>query len=116
MEEKIVDENLEWVTESNVKLGDLIDSVCYWGVERNITAEGGATALSQTKKMAEELQEFIDAKTYDESVDALGDMFVVLIQMHRLRGVMLEESLEAAWEQIRHRKGHMSEGIFIKEE
>ena len=118
MEEKIVDENLEYVTtdmEGAMKLMDLFDSVCYWGIARNITAGGGATALSQTKKMAEELQEFIDAKTHDESVDALGDMFVVLIQMHRLRGVMLDESLEAAWEQIKHRKGKMVDGVFVKE-
>ena len=92
-----------------------IDNVCVWGAARNITAAGGATALSQCKKMAEELQEFIDAKTEEEAVDALGDMFVVVIQMHRLRGVLLNESLTAAWEQIKDRKGTMIDGVFVKE-
>lgn len=93
-----------------------IDDVCAWGRARNITADGGATALSQSKKMAEELQEFIDAETEDEAIDALGDMFVVLIQMHRLRGVPLATSLEAAWEQIKDRKGTMVDGVFVKEQ
>lgn len=93
-----------------------IDDVTGWGIARNITAAGGATALSQAKKMAEELQEFIDAKTEKERIDALGDMFVVLIQMHRLAGFTLEETLEAAWNEIKDRRGHMEKGVFIKDE
>lgn len=114
----LIDENLAYVIpvdpDACQNFLKTIDKVCHWGYERNITADGGATALSQCKKMAEELQEFIDAKTSEEAVDALGDMFVVLIQMHRLRGVMLEESLEQAWNQIKDRTGRMENGIFIK--
>lgn len=94
---------------------ELIDRVCEWGVERNITAEGGATALSQTKKMFEEVQEFVDAKTDEEAKDAVGDMLVVLIQMCRLRGYDLRECLSGAWDEIKFRKGKMIEGVFVKE-
>lgn len=114
------DEKLAYVLPAddgeNERFLDNIDRVCEWGVARNITAEGGATALSQCKKMAEELQEFIDAKTSEEAVDALGDMFVVLIQMHRLRGVLLIDSLDQAWNQIKDRKGTMIDGVFVKEQ
>lgn len=92
-----------------------IDRVCVWGAERNITAEGGATALSQCKKMAEELQEFIDAKTPEEAQDAVGDMLVVLIQIARLRGIYLSDALEGAWNEIKDRKGKMVDGVFVKE-
>ena len=94
---------------------DTIDKVCEWGVDRNITAEGGATALSQCKKMAEELQEFIDAKTPEEASDAVGDMLVVLVQIARLRGIYFSDALEGAWNEIKERKGRMESGIFIKE-
>lgn len=112
------DKNIFYVCDEpdDAQLKVLIDNVCTWGFERNITAEGGATALSQTKKMAEELQEFIDAKTEKERIDALGDMFVVLIQMHRLAGYTLEHTLEAAWLEIKDRRGHMEKGVFIKDE
>lgn len=97
------------------RMMDLIDNICEWGIERNITAEGGATALSQCKKMAEELQEFIDAKTPEEAQDAVGDMLVVLVQIARLRGIYLSDALEGAWNEIKDRKGTMIDGVFVKE-
>lgn len=92
-----------------------IDKICVWGTARNITADGGATALSQTKKMAEELQEFIDAKTPEEAEDAVGDMFVVLVQICRLRGILLTDAVESAYNEIKDRKGTMKDGVFVKE-
>ena len=113
------DENLAYVMTvdggSLQKFLDQIDRICEWGSDRNITADGGATALSQTKKMAEELQEFIDAKTPEEAQDAIGDMFVVLVQMCRLRGILLDEAVDGAWNEIKNRKGRMENGIFVKE-
>lgn len=113
------DENLAFVApldqDSMYHFINLIDKVCVWGAARNITADGGATALSQCKKMAEELQEFIDAKTPEEAQDAVGDMLVVLIQIARLRGIYLSDALEGAWNEIKDRKGKMVDGVFVKE-
>ena len=92
-----------------------MDKIMQWGIARNITAEGGATALSQTKKMFEEVQEFVDATTHEEAKDAIGDIFVVLIQMCRLRGYKLDECLAGAWDEIKDRKGTMIDGVFVKE-
>lgn len=114
------DHNIPYVLppsdEAEWKFLENIDLICEWGVDRNITEEGGATALSQTKKMAEELQEFIDAKTHQEAVDAIGDMFVVLVQMARLRGIYLTDAVQCAYNEIKHRRGRMENGIFIKEQ
>lgn len=113
------DENLEYVLPADdlesQRFLTLIDRVCEWGVERNITAEGGATALTQSRKMAEELQEFIDAKTPEEASDAIGDMLVMIVQMARLRGIYLSDALEGAWNEIKDRKGTMVDGVFVKE-
>lgn len=98
-----------------LQLALLIDNVCFWGMARNITAEGGATALTQSSKLFEEAQEFVDATTHEEAKDAIGDCLVVLIQMCRLRGYDMVDCLKGAWEEIQHRKGTMRDGIFYKE-
>ena len=113
------DVNLTYVLtandDDNARFLETIDKICEWGVDRNITSFGGATALSQTKKMAEELQEFIDAKTPEEAEDAIGDMFVVLVQMARLRGIYLSYAVQSAYDEIKDRKGTMINGVFVKE-
>jgi len=48
-------------------------------------------------------------------MDAIGDMFVVLTIMAAQNGMMIEDCIDAAWQQIRDRKGKMVDGIFIKE-
>lgn len=114
----IIDKNVTRISDVVQKPASMVanmSKVMQWGVERNITAEGGATALSQTKKMFEEVQEFVDAKTDEEAKDAIGDIFVVLIQMCRLRGYKLDGCLAGAWDEIKDRKGRMVDGVFVKE-
>ena len=62
-----------------------------------------------------QLQEFVDAETPEEAQDAIGDMFVMLIQIARLRGIYLSDALESAWNEIKDRKGTMIDGVFVKE-
>lgn len=115
----MTDNNIDYVLEQSdvhaFEFLETIDKVCEWGIARNITAEGGATSITQCVKMAEELQEFIDAKNDAEAQDAIGDMFVVLIQIARLRGIFLDDALKSAWNEIKNRKGTMVNGVFVKE-
>lgn len=39
----------------------LADNIFYWGIDRNITSEGGASALSQVQKLKEEVEELEQA-------------------------------------------------------
>jgi NTP pyrophosphatase (non-canonical NTP hydrolase) len=65
------------------------------------------------------VQELRDALIHgnkEEAIDGIGDTVVCLINVCALLDVNLTDCLEAAYEQIKHRKGHMNEqGIFVKE-
>lgn len=117
----------------------LIYKINNWGVERNITDEGGATVLSQMSKMQEEFAEFlatwdslqvlrikkdklsevdyslIKSRLRTRLEDDFGDMLVCLIQAMRLAKTDFESCLECAWQDIRLRKGRMENGKFIKD-
>lgn len=106
------------IADSDEHFCGLIYLCAQWGVDRNITRQGGATAFSQMKKLQEELTELRDALIVENDkkvVDGIGDMLVVLIQVCRLSGITLTEALEAAWNDIKDRKGKMVDGVFVKE-
>ena len=95
----------------------LIDSVIHWGQERNII--GGASALDQQEKLEEEVEEIRTAlESGDGSgvVDGIGDTMVVLIMQASILGLRIEDCLEAAYNEIEHRKGRLLDGKFVKEE
>mgnify|MGYP000877829867 CR=1 FL=1 len=93
----------------------LTDKICLWGMERNITAEGGATSYTQIPKLIEEVHEFAGARSEEEAKLEFGDILVVCIQIARLRGLDMVECLELAYDKIRDRKGRMIDGRFVKE-
>lgn len=118
------------------KLEDFVDLINQWGVDRNITAEGGATVMAQMSKMMEEFAEFLgtwDAITErccpsevgellhhhpelkEKLEDDFGDMLVCLIQAMRLAGTDMRTCLAKSWEDIKDRKGTMINGKFVKE-
>lgn len=94
------------------------DRVFEWGVARNITAHGGATALSQIKKLKEEvaeLEEGLELKDEGKVIDGIGDTLVVLLNICRLSGMSLDQCLFVAYNEIKDRKGTMIDGVFVKE-
>lgn len=102
-------------TDSGTEFVALVDAICWWGRERNITAEGGATSYTQIPKLIEEVYEFRDATTEDEAKLEFGDILVVCIQIARLRGLDMVECLDLAYQKIKDRKGRMIDGRFVKE-
>lgn len=95
------------------------DEVFYWALARNITEAGGATSLSQIKKLKEEAEELEEALISGDTKNIqleLGDVIVVLLNICRLSGVDLTDCLESAFEKIKDRKGKMIDGVFVKEE
>lgn len=88
-----------------------------WGRDRKIIQHG--KPMGQALKTREEAYELIEAIAQDnrtEIIDAIGDIGVTLLMQCAIQGVTFTECLEAAYAQIKDRKGHLTpEGIFVKE-
>lgn len=97
------------------RVGDVVEKVCQWAEDRNITAEGGATSYTQIPKLFEEVGEFRDAPDEQNAKEEFGDILVVCIQIARLRGLDMVECLELAYNKIKDRKGRLENGVFIKD-
>lgn len=106
---------------------ELIDNVIQWAADRNILE--GSTVIKQLDKTSEEFNElqravalclesdYHNARMYkEEVVDAYGDILVTLIISAKMLDIDLEDALAQAYEVIRHRKGKMISGRFVKEE
>ena len=98
---------------------ELFDNIYQWGLKRGITVENGATGISQLKKLREEFDELEEGLVTGEVpkiADSIGDLIVVLQQIARLEGIPLQRCVEAAWEDIKDRKGQMRHGVFVKQD
>ena len=92
------------------------DDIRRWASARNLIA--GSDPKSQMLKLAEEIGELAGALARgkeSEADDAIGDMVVVLTILCEQRGVLIEQCIEGAWNEIKDRKGRMVNGVFIKE-
>ena len=92
------------------------ERVTQWAKDRNII--GGTTPKDQFGKLVEEVKELRDAiEEYDlpDIVDAIGDCSVVLAIIAAQCGLTFEQCQEAAWKEIKDRKGRIENGVFVKE-
>ena len=98
--------------------GDLItlsEKVKQWHYDRNLIA--GSTDKDQYLKLIQEAGERSDNICKgNDLADDIGDMMVVLINIAERNGLTLAQCLEVAWDDIKHRKGRMVDGVFVKEE
>ena len=92
------------------------DRVTQWAIDRNII--GGTTAKDQFGKLKEEIDELYGAiceNNLPETIDAIGDCSVVLAIIAAQYGLAFEQCQEAAWHEIKDRKGRIVNGTFVKE-
>ena len=95
-------------------LADLVGKVVRWHRDRNLIK--GSTDKDQYCKLMQEAGELSDSICKGKDVsDDIGDMMVVLINIAERNGLSLSQCLERAWDDIKHRKGRMVNGVFIKE-
>ena len=91
------------------------DLIRTWATERGLY-EAGDTK-TQFAKLVEETGELAQAilkKDDAEFADAIGDMVVVLTNLAHLGGVSIEQCIDQAYNEIKNRKGKMSNGTFVK--
>ncbi len=94
----------------------VFDNIVAWANDRNLVQ--GATPQAQMLKMTEEVGELAHAiarNDRDKIIDGIGDCVVVLTILAAQHGLFLEFCTQAAYNEIRDRKGKMVNGVFIKE-
>jgi uncharacterized protein YabN with tetrapyrrole methylase and pyrophosphatase domain len=93
-------------------------NVIRWSESKGIIPN--STSAAQYKKAKEEMKELgaaLEARDRDKIIDGLGDVLVCLINVAALEDLDLTRCLEAAYEEIKDRTGHMgADGIFVKDE
>lgn len=93
-----------------------LEDIRRWARDRNIIE--GATQQAQFVKLIEEIGELASGIAKGRQaviVDGIGDAVVVLTILAAQHGVLIEDCIEAAWQEIKDRKGCMVNGTFIKE-
>ena len=90
-----------------------------WATERGLLKPSDNDTHAQMMKLCEEVGELAAALVRDrkdEAYDAIGDIVVVLTILSAQLEQPIENCIEAAWDQIKDRKGKTVDGVFIKEE
>lgn len=95
---------------------DVIADVALWGVEKNLT-----DPKAQLNKVIEEVGEMaheITRNRYDtdEMRDSIGDTLVTIIILSYILGHDPIECLDGAYQVIKNRTGHTSNGTFVKDD
>ena len=95
---------------------ELSENVLVWAAEKGILVKDNAP--KQMLKVLEEVGETAGAllkDKQDEIKDGIGDSLVTLIILSKQLGLTPTECLEAAWNEIKDRKGKTEGGVFIRE-
>ena len=92
------------------------DLIRDWADERGLYENGDTK--TQALKLVEEVGETCRAilkEDHEEVTDGIGDCVVVLTNLAELHGVSIEECIEAAYDEIKNRKGKMVNGTYKKD-
>jgi len=92
------------------------DLIREWADERGLYENGDTK--TQALKLVEEVGETCRAilkEDFDEVVDGIGDCVVVLTNLAELQGVSIEACIDAAYQEIKNRKGNMANGTYVKQ-
>ena len=110
-----------------MKLNDRIAYMDFHEIEENVMAWAKARGIyehsnpaAQLMKLVSEVGELADAvvKNQDEeTLDAVGDILVCLVNFCAFKNYTVTNAFEVAYRQIKDRKGRMMPGgVFVKED
>lgn len=95
-------------------LPSLINDVTIWHYNRNLIK--GSSDKDQFHKLIQECAELSDNICKGKDIrDDIGDILVVLINIAERNSLTLQECLQVAYDDIKHRRGVMKDGVFVKE-
>ena len=102
--------------QSKDKKPNIYKLIRQWAKERGIYDKGDSkTQYVKLMEEAGELAKALLTKNRNETIDAIGDMVVVLTNLAHLEGLKLEECVVSAYTEIANRKGSMQNGTFVKQ-
>ena len=91
------------------------DLIRTWADQRGLYDKGDTkTQFCKLIEEGGELGRAILKNDNEEFIDAIGDMVVVLTNLAHLGGTTIEQCIDAAYAEIKTRKGKMSNGTFVK--
>ena len=91
------------------------DLIRTWADQRGLYDKGDTkTQFCKLMEEAGELGRAVLKNDNEEFVDAIGDMVVVLTNLAHLGGTTIEACIDAAYAEIKSRKGKMVNGTFVK--
>ena len=109
-------ESIELETNVSWNQNERFELIRKWATERGIYDKGNSH--TQYVKLMEEAGELAQAllnKDAYEVKDAIGDMVVVLTNLAALEGMQIENCIDSAYNEIKSRKGKMTNGTFVKQ-
>jgi NTP pyrophosphatase (non-canonical NTP hydrolase) len=86
-----------------------------WATDRGLQTMEPSKQMLKLVEEVGELAAAIARNKTEEIVDSIGDIYVVLVILSMQLGLDVKESIEAAYEEIKDRKGKVINGVFIKE-
>ena len=91
-----------------------VGSIVQWHYARNLI--NGSDDKNQVLKLIQEVGELSDNICKGNTpIDDIGDIIVILINIAERNNMSLKDCIDHAYEDIKHRKGMMVDGIFVKE-
>jgi len=102
--------------ECNCKSPSQFDLIRFWAEDRGLYENGDPK--TQALKLVEEVGETCRAilkEDTSEVIDGIGDCVVVLTNLAEMTGTPIEQCIEAAYNEIKNRKGKMENGTYVKD-
>ena len=95
---------------------DIFPLIRDWADKRGIYDKGDEkTQYVKLMEEAGELAQSLLKQNREEAIDAVGDMVVVLTNLAVFIGVDIEDCIISAYNEIKNRKGKMTNGTFVKQ-
>lgn len=99
----------------NTGIQETTDKIRMWGIMRGLDQGDPARQINKLGEEYGELCRGVNKGNQEEIVDALGDMYVVMVQVAMQHGVSIEYCIQTAYNEIKDRQGKMVNGVFVKE-
>ncbi len=94
----------------------LIRDIQDWSVSNGIDQLGPKAQVCKITEELGELARGVNRKDFKLTQDSVGDITIALISLCEQVGLDYIASVDIAFDEVKHRKGKVIDGVFIKEE